>query len=46
MIFGAGSKMIETAIVRSLYQKLGIQYKEDKDKSFVDNINDALKSAT
>ena len=44
-IFGAGAKMIETSIVRSLYQKLGIQYKEDKNKSFVDTIKDALKAA-
>jgi uncharacterized protein YdiU (UPF0061 family) len=44
-IFGEGAKMIETAIVRSLCQKLGIQSEEDKDKSFVEKINDALKAA-
>ncbi len=44
-IFGAGAKMIETAIVKSLYQKLGIQYEEDKDKSFVETVKDALKAA-
>ena len=44
-IFGEGAKMIETAIVRSLCQKLGVQPKEDKDKSFVEKINAALKAA-
>lgn len=44
-IFGAGAKMIEAAIVRSLRQKLGIQCQEVKDKSFVGSINDVLKVA-
>jgi uncharacterized protein YdiU (UPF0061 family) len=44
-IFGEGAKMIETAIIKSLCQKLGIQPEEDKDKSFVEKINDALKAA-
>jgi uncharacterized protein YdiU (UPF0061 family) len=44
-IFGEGAKVIETAIIRSLCQKLGIQPKEGKDKSFVEKINDALKAA-
>ena len=44
-IFGEGAKVIETAIIRSLYKKLGIQPKEDKDKSFVEKINAALKAS-
>jgi hypothetical protein len=44
-IFGAGAKMIETAIVRSLRQKLGVQCKEEKSKSFVDSTDDVLKVA-
>jgi hypothetical protein len=44
-IFGEGAKMTETAIVRSLCQKL-VQPKEDKDKCFIERINYALKAAT
>ena len=44
-IFGEGAKVIETAIIKSLYKKLGIQSEENKDKSFVEKINDALKAA-
>ena len=45
-IFGEGAKVIEMAIVRSLCQKLGIQPIEDRDKSFVEKINGALKAAS
>jgi len=44
-IFGEGAKVIETAIVRSLCQKLGIRYKEGKNESFVEKINAALNGA-
>lgn len=44
-IFGAGARVIETAIVRSLCRKLGIHFEEDKDKSFVENIDCALNVA-
>lgn len=44
-IFGAGARVIETAIVRSLCQKLGIHFEEDKDKSFVENLDCALNVA-
>jgi protein-disulfide isomerase-like protein with CxxC motif len=44
-IFGEGAKVIEAAIVRSLCQKLGIQYEEGKNESFVEKINAALKAA-
>jgi uncharacterized protein YdiU (UPF0061 family) len=44
-IFGEGAKVIETAIVRSLWQKLGIHPNEDRDRSFVEKINAALKTA-
>ena len=45
-IFGEGAKMIETAIVRNLCQKLGVQPKDDKDKCFIERINYASKAAT
>ncbi|MCJ7632511.1 hypothetical protein MUP77_08995 [Candidatus Bathyarchaeota archaeon] len=44
-IFGAGSKMIETAIVRSLCQKLGIQFEEDKNRSFAERLECVLNVA-
>lgn len=45
-IFGEGARIIQTVILKSLCQKLGSQHEEDKDKSFVENINDTLKGAT
>ena len=40
-IFGAGAKVIEEAIVKGLYSKLGMEYRERKNASFVDYLIDA-----
>ncbi len=38
-IFGVGAEVIEGAIVRSLYVKLGLTYEENKDYSFLACLN-------
>jgi len=43
-IFGAGAKAIEESIVKSLYSKLGIEYKKRKNTGFVDCLNAVWKS--
>lgn len=38
-IFGAGAKMIEIAVIKSLCQQLGIEFEEKKNISLVDYVN-------
>jgi len=45
-IFGAGAKVIEEAIAKSLCDKLGIEYKGKKNACFVDYLNDARRQKT
>jgi hypothetical protein len=42
-IFGAGAVVIEKAIVKSLYSKLGIEYQEKKNYCFLAYLNDAMQ---
>ena len=44
-IFGAGAKMIEIAVVKSLCQQLGIEFEEKKNISLVDYVNWAIEKA-
>jgi len=43
-MFGAGAKVIEESVVKILYGKLGIEYKERENTCFVDYLNGAWKS--
>lgn len=43
-IFGLGAKVIEKAIVKSLYVKLGLGFKEKKGYSFLEYLNYAKLS--
>ena len=40
-IFGSGAEVIEKAVIKSLYKKLGIEYKEKKGFGFSDYLNEA-----
>lgn len=40
-IFGVGAEVIERAILKSLYRKLGLNYKEKEQYNFVTCLNDA-----
>lgn len=40
-IFGAGAKVIEKAILKSLYDKLGLNYEEKENWNFVTYLNEA-----
>lgn len=40
-IFGLGASVIEKAIIKSLYRKLGVEYEEKKDYNFLAYIDDA-----
>ncbi|MEM3459120.1 MAG: hypothetical protein QXN36_00820 [Candidatus Bathyarchaeia archaeon] len=40
-IFGMGAGVIEKAILKSLYEKLGLDYKEDKNWDFAAYLNEA-----
>lgn len=40
-IFGLGAEVIEKAVIKSLYKKLGIEYKEKRGFSFSDYLNEA-----
>jgi len=40
-IFGSGSKVIEKAIIRALYRKLGLTYVEKKNFDFFEYLNEA-----
>lgn len=42
-IFGAGAKVIEESIVKSLYCKLGIKYEKKKGARFGDYLQDMIK---
>jgi hypothetical protein len=42
-IFGIGATVIEKATLRSLYQKLGIKYEENKGHDFLAYLNDAMR---
>jgi len=44
-IFGVGAEVIERAIVKSLYRKLGRKYKEKRDYGFLTYLNDAKHMA-
>lgn len=47
-IFGSGAEVIERAVIRGLYSRLGINYEEKKGFSFFDYLNGAkaqLKAA-
>jgi len=40
-IFGAGALVIERSILRNLHSKLGLQYEEKKNFTFIDSLNRA-----
>lgn len=40
-IFGLGAKVIEKAIIKSLYRKLGLEYREKKVFDFMEYLNEA-----
>jgi hypothetical protein len=40
-IFGTGSRVIEKAIIKSLYSKLGLEYVERKNFDFLECLNEA-----
>jgi hypothetical protein len=42
-IFGLGAEVIEKAVVRSLYHKLGIKYEEKKNYGFLAYLKDAMQ---
>jgi len=44
-IFGVGAEVIERAIVKSFYRKLGLRYEEKRDYSFLTYLNDAKHMA-
>lgn len=44
-IFGMGAEIIEKAILRSLYCKLGLTYEEKKNHDFIMYVNDAKNTA-
>jgi len=39
-IFGAGSPVLEKLIIKSVYSKLGLEYKEKKEYTFTDYLRD------
>jgi len=43
-IFGKGATVIEKSIVKNLCRKLGVEYKEEKESSFVDQINQIIEN--
>lgn len=42
-IFGSGAKVIEEAIVKSSYSKLGIKYEKKKSARFEDYLQDMIE---
>lgn len=44
-ILGSGSKVIEKAIIKSLYRKLGLAYMEEKNFDFFECLSEAKKAA-
>ncbi|MGC8998629.1 MAG: hypothetical protein ACP5JW_04430 [Candidatus Bathyarchaeia archaeon] len=42
-IFGSGAEVIERAVIRKLYDKLGIEFKEKKDFGFMEYLSEARK---
>jgi hypothetical protein len=44
-IFGVGAEVIEKSIIKSLYQKLGIEYSEKEDFNFLRYWNEAKQKA-
>ena len=40
-IFGSGSRVIEKAIIKSLYSKLGLEYVKKKNFDFLECLNEA-----
>ena len=42
-IFGSGAEVIERAVIKKLYDKLGIEFKEKKDFGFMEYLNEARK---
>lgn len=43
-IFGFGAEVIEKAIAKSLYKKLGLSYEEKKGYTLLDYVKDAAKN--
>jgi len=43
-IFGSGAEVIERAIIRSLYKKLGMEFKAKKGFGFMEYLNEARKT--
>ena len=42
-IFGPGAPYLEKAITKSLYGKLGLDFKDEKTNDFIDSAHDARK---
>ncbi|MEM3580083.1 MAG: hypothetical protein QXQ64_02320 [Candidatus Bathyarchaeia archaeon] len=42
-IFGSGAEVIEKAIIKSLYSKLGMEFHAKKDFGFLEYLNEARK---
>ncbi len=42
-IFGSGAEVIERAIIKKLYNKLGIEFKEREGFGFMEYLNEARK---
>ncbi|MEM2249888.1 MAG: hypothetical protein QXP16_04240 [Candidatus Bathyarchaeia archaeon] len=42
-IFGSGAEVIEKAIIKSLYGKLGLEFHVKKDFGFLEYLNEAIK---
>ncbi|MEM0008300.1 MAG: hypothetical protein QXR89_08600 [Candidatus Bathyarchaeia archaeon] len=43
-IFGSGAEVIEKAIIKSLYSKLGLEFHVKKDFGFLECLNEARKA--
>lgn len=42
-IFGLGAEVIEKAVIKSLFSKLGINYEEKKNYGFLEYLNNAMQ---
>ncbi|MEM1540807.1 MAG: hypothetical protein QXJ07_05445 [Candidatus Bathyarchaeia archaeon] len=43
-IFGSGAEVIERAIIKNLYKRLGLEFRAKKDFSFLEYLNEARKA--
>jgi hypothetical protein len=43
-IFGSGAEVIERAIIKSLYKKIGIRFEDKKGFGFMEYLNEARKT--